>query len=186
MELSNMPDANFSMLLTGLNNVTGRIRYYSFYCWLLNQYEVLEIKKEQRFFIRKAEYLVALIAQTFEKDFTGIPGSNYAFKPYDEGTNTFNLKDVVASNSDTTDRTYWKYTRGAFGQYYLGSLREIRLILEKNESITIHPHFRVSSQDLGSAFHQNLRLRIFTPLLNIFNGYIHTIFNSLLDFRPKQ
>ena len=71
--LSNTSDATFSMLLPGLNNVTGRIRYYSFYCWLLSQYEALELKKEQRFFIRKAEYLVALIAQTFENDITGIP-----------------------------------------------------------------------------------------------------------------
>ena len=54
--LSNTSDATFSMLLPGLNNVTGRIRYYSFYCWLLSQYEQLEVKKEQRFFIRKAEY----------------------------------------------------------------------------------------------------------------------------------
>jgi len=155
--LSNTSDATFSMLLPGLNNVTGRIRYYSFYCWLLSQYEALEIKKEQRFFIRKAEYLVALIAQTFEKDITGIPGSNYAFKRYDEGTATFNLEKGVGSNSDTTEGTYWKYSWGAFGQYYLGSLRDIGLISEKSESIAVHSDLRVSPQDLGSAFHQNLR-----------------------------
>jgi len=155
--LSNTSDATFSMLLPGLNNVTGRIRYYSFYCWLLSQYEALEIKKEQRFFIRKAEYLVALIAQTFEKDITGIPGSNYAFKRYDEGTATFNLEEGVGSNSDTTEGTYWKYSWGAFGQYYLGSLRDIGLISEKSESIAVHSDLRVSPQDLGRAFNQNLR-----------------------------
>lgn len=155
--LSNTSDATFSMLLPGLNNVTGRIRYYSFYCWLLSQYEALELKKEQRFFIRKAEYLVALIAQTFENDITGIPGSNYAFKRYEEGTATFNLEEGVESNSGTTDGTYWKYSWGAFGQYYLGSLRDIGLISEKSESIAIHSDLRVSPQSLSSAFHQNLR-----------------------------
>ena len=155
--LSSTSDATFSMLLPGLNNVTGRIRYYSFYCWLLRQYEALEIKKEQRFFIRKAEYLVALIAQTFEKDITGIPGSNYAFKRYDEGTATFNLEEGVGSNSDTTEGTYWKYSWGAFGQYYLGSLRDIGLISEKRESIAVHSDLRVSPQDLGRVFNQNLR-----------------------------
>lgn len=155
--LSNTSDATFSMLLPGLNNVTGRIRYYSFYCWLLSQYEELEVRKEQRFFIRKAEYLVALIAQTFEKDITGIPGSNYAFKRYDEGTATFNLEEGVGSNSDTTEGTYWKYSWGAFGQYYLGSLRDIGLISEKSESIAVHSDLRVSPQDLGSAFYENLR-----------------------------
>ncbi|MBT5106992.1 MAG: hypothetical protein HOM20_12485, partial [Porticoccaceae bacterium] len=154
--LSNTSDATFSMLLPGLNNVTGRIRYYSFYCWLLGQYEALEIKKEQRFFIRKAEYLVALIAQTFEKDITGIPGSNYAFKRYGEETATFNLEEGVGSNSGTTDGTYWKYSWGAFGQYYLGSLRDIGLISEKSESIALYSDLRVSPQDLSTAFHQNL------------------------------
>lgn len=155
--LSNTSDATFSMLLPGLNNVTGRIRYYSFYCWLLSEYEALELKKEQRFFIRKAEYLVALIAQTFENDITGIPGSNYAFKRYEEETATFNLEEGVGSNSGTTDGTYWKYSWGAFGQYYLGSLRDIGLISEKSESIAIHSNLRVSPQNLSSAFHQNLR-----------------------------
>lgn len=155
--LSNTSDATFSMLLPGLNNVTGRIRYYSFYCWLLSQYEALEIKKEQRFFIRKAEYLVALIAQTFEQDITGIPGSNYASKRYDKGTATFNLEEGVGSNSNTTEGTYWKYPWGAFGQYYLGSLRDIGLVSEKSESIAVHSDLRVSPQDLGNAFHQNLR-----------------------------
>jgi len=155
--LSNTSDATFSMLLPGLNNVTGRIRYYSFYCWLLSQYEALELKKEQRFFVRKAEYLVALIAQTFENDITGIPGSNYAFKRYEEESATFNLEEGVGSNSGTTDGTYWKYSWGAFGQYYLGSLRDIGLISEKSESIAVYSDLRVSPQNLSSAFHQNLR-----------------------------
>ena len=36
--LQGVPEATFQKLLHGLNNVTGRIRYYAFYCWLLNQY----------------------------------------------------------------------------------------------------------------------------------------------------
>ena len=36
--LQNTSDSTFSILLPGLNNVTGRIRYYSFYCWLLDEY----------------------------------------------------------------------------------------------------------------------------------------------------
>ena len=155
--LSNTSDATFSMLLPGLNNVTGRIRYYSFYCWLLSQYEALEAKKDQRFFIRKAEYLVALIAQTYEKDITGIPGSNFAFKRFDEGTTNFSLEEGVGSITGKTDGTYWKYSWGAFGQYYLGSLRDIGLISEKSESISVRSDIHVSPQDLRDAFQENLR-----------------------------
>ena len=32
------PEATFQKLLHGLNNVTGRLRYYAFYCWLLDEY----------------------------------------------------------------------------------------------------------------------------------------------------
>ena len=63
--LQNPSAQAYSYLLPGLNNVTGRIRNYSFYCWLLAEY-AKRIKssdpKEQKAFIRKAEYIIALIA----------------------------------------------------------------------------------------------------------------------------
>ena len=36
--LRNASEALFTSLLPGLNNVSNRIRYYSFYCWLINEF----------------------------------------------------------------------------------------------------------------------------------------------------
>lgn len=46
--LRNASEALFTSLLTGLNNVSNRIRYYSFYCWLVGEFyknrKVLQIR----------------------------------------------------------------------------------------------------------------------------------------------
>ena len=58
--LQNNSEATFAMLLPGLNNVTGRLRYYSFYCWLLDLYSKMVKStdpKKQEAFLRKGEYL---------------------------------------------------------------------------------------------------------------------------------
>ena len=79
--LQNTSDATFTMLLPGLNNVTGRIRYYSFYCWLLDEYSKqigsTNPKKQQQF-IRRAEYLIALASTFIDGEALSIPGSLYA------------------------------------------------------------------------------------------------------------
>ena len=72
--LQNTSDSTFSILLPGLNNVTGRIRYYSFYSWLLDQYSKnigSTNPKDQRKFIRTAEYIIALSSHFYKGD-TGV------------------------------------------------------------------------------------------------------------------
>ena len=36
--LKNASEALFTSLLPGLNNVSNRIRYYAFYCWLIGEF----------------------------------------------------------------------------------------------------------------------------------------------------
>ena len=65
MGMLNIGEQIFSMLLPGLNNVTERIRYYSFYCWFFGWYSKhngSENPKVQRNYLRRAEYLLALIS----------------------------------------------------------------------------------------------------------------------------
>src|ERR1051325_4068825 len=85
--LQNTSEATFALLLPGLNNVTGRIRYYSFYCWLLHQYAKRTGSTdphEQRKFIRRAELIIALINRSSNEEISAIPGSNYANKLLDD------------------------------------------------------------------------------------------------------
>ena len=53
----------YRSLVPGLTNVTNRLRYYSFYCWVIQQYEQTEQSGDEgkwRVFIRRAEALYAL------------------------------------------------------------------------------------------------------------------------------
>lgn len=63
--IQNSSIATYSKLLPGLTNLTRHIRYYSLYCWLLSEYDKLEVAGQislhQYNFIRRAELAMALI-----------------------------------------------------------------------------------------------------------------------------
>ena len=89
MGMLNIGEQIFSMLLPGLNNVTDRIRYYSFYCWFFGWYAKAigsENPKEQRNYLRRAEYLLALISVPENEG--GIAGITKAEKNYSEEPGT--------------------------------------------------------------------------------------------------
>lgn len=164
--LQNTSDATFAMLLPGLNNVTGRIRYYSFYCWLLDEYSKQSGStnpNHQQQFIRRAEYAIALASSYYEGDASSIPGSLYASKQITKEINKVHSlqSGTYQPNGSTTD-TYWKYSLGAFGQYYFGSLSDLGLISrrEEDEGIYVRTGRRenafVSGEDLAIAFDANL------------------------------
>lgn len=164
--LQNTSDATFAMLLPGLNNVTGRIRYYSFYCWLLDEYSKQSGStnpSHQQQFIRRAEYIIALASSYFEGEASGIPGSLYASKQITKDINTAHSlqSGTYQANGSTTD-TYWKYPLGAFGQYYLGSLSDMGLVSrrEQDTGIFVRTGSRentfVSGESLATAFDANI------------------------------
>ena len=136
--LRNAPEMLFTSLLRGLNNVTSRIRYYSFYCWLMDAFcspHAAVDPKQQPKFIRKAEYLLALI-QTQTNDALGIPGINYASaKASDPDTSSFDLqKGTYNESGGTRTGTYFANPGGVFAQYYARSLNDIKLIGENEVS----------------------------------------------------
>lgn len=164
--LQNTSESTFAMLLPGLNNVTGRIRYYSFYCWLLHEYAKQNGStdpREQRKFIRRAELIVALVNESTSEEISAIPGSNYANKLLkDENISSYDLESGTYNLDGTTEGTYWKYGSGAFGQYYVGSLLDIGLITERENGSGIFVRtpkkegVLISGEDLALAFDQNI------------------------------
>lgn len=177
--LQNTSDATFSMLLPGLNNVTDRIRYYSFYCWLLDQYSKQNGNtnpKNQQQFIRRAEYIIALASSYLEGDATSIPGSSYASRQITNDSSTVhNLQaGTFQANGSTTD-TYWKYHLGAFGQYYLGSLSDIGLVSRRDKTTGIYVRSNnranefISGEALAEAFEANIDARIKTLFFDCLN-----------------
>jgi hypothetical protein len=165
--LQNPSGQMYSYLLSGLNNVTAHIRNYSFYCWLLDEY-AQRIKstdpEEQKTFIRKAEYILALVA--YHAQIEGVSGSLFVKRLVDDGVILFILREGIYNKDGKTSNTYWQFPFGVFGQYYVGSLRQIGLIDEpKNDSgepLGIYrrtgevDNLTVSGSDLAKAFKQNI------------------------------
>jgi hypothetical protein len=168
--LQNASDSTFSMLLPGLNNVTGRIRYYSFYCWLLDEYSKRigsTNPEDQKVFIRRAEYIIALSSQFYEGDASGIPGSNYASKEINfHKIEVHNLQEGTFKPDGSTAETYWNYSFGAFGQYYLGSLRDIGIVNNREQVGNIYVRTNsqiegvISGEMLANAFDENISIEI--------------------------
>src|SRR5690625_3298033 len=158
-------DAAFQMLLPGLNNVTGRLHYYSYYSWLLDQYsEKVGSTNPALFqrFIRKAEYLTALIAQFDPEEIKGISGSLYASNELKKNKLVIKLNEGIYGPNRETEKTYWKFPLGIFGQYYLSSMRDIGLLIEHEKQNDIYirtennDYMNIDGQQLAEAFGANL------------------------------
>lgn len=124
----------YSTLLPGLNNVTERLRYYGFYCWLLTCIEEKRLTfkepREQHNFIRKAEYTLALYMALQEPGAGNIAGIDYANKQVHDASNkVFDIKKGAEKHPETRKGSvYWDFGSGALGQYYVGSLVLLGLI----------------------------------------------------------
>jgi len=129
--LQSTSQAAYSILLPGLTNLTNRLRYYGFYCWLLDEYDSRINKqnyKKQNQFIRRAEYMIALIMNIHSPDSLQISGSKFAASELKK-LNDDDFYDLAfGADLDDEKHTYWKYPSGAFGQYYAGAMQTIGLI----------------------------------------------------------
>ena len=154
-------------MLPGLSNLTNRLRYYGFYCWLLGFYFEKEKKgnqTEQYRFIRRAELLIAFLMQTERKSVTQITGSLFASNRIKTETEEFfDLSKGADKNNSNKGETYWEYSSGAFGQYYLGALGTLSLVIryeQKNDVIfkitQLHSRQKVSGEQLAEAFDKSL------------------------------
>jgi hypothetical protein len=153
----------FDFLLPGLNNVTNRIRYYSFYCWFFEWYaDNIKIvsSKEQMKYLRRAEFLLALIAA--QKGQGGIPGITKANEVYQSANGSIDLDAGTYEGRGSTEGSYWKNTRGVLGQYYISSIKQIGVLNDQGDKdgVYVRTDFKnpeiVSGADLSKAFKENI------------------------------
>ena len=204
--LQGVPEATFQKLLHGLNNVTGRLRYYAFYCWLLDEYmagiggryaaegastdPVL-----QKRFIRTGEFIMAMIGQHPDLLLTNIPGSTFAQNNWENSPEgPFDLGASIYNVNGGTEGSYWKYSSGAFGQYYLGSMRDMRLVQLRSDdhdvflrTIKDDDSTWVSGKELADAFASSIGKQAATKFLDAIRN--ESISKATLDelkgvFRP--
>lgn len=153
MGIQNSSVATYGRLLPGLTNLTGHIRYYSLYCWLLSEYDKLETEEQteihQYNFIRRAELAMALIMK--DQNVGSIVGalfvSQQRYNLIEEG-----LYDLANGGDFDSEDKYWTYQTGAFGQYYLGSLIFYELVKIEEGRF----YLRDKGKDLASAFQESI------------------------------
>lgn len=148
----------FSTLLPGLNVVTLRIRYYSFYCWLLKRFYAQRSHanlSDFRRHIRLSELLMALIHAQSDNN-SGVPGITRALKIIGNDVDIINFNEDAMPGGKPTGG-YWKGSIGAFGTYYAASLLELGIILPLADNtslynITPQTDDYISGEELADAF----------------------------------
>ncbi|MCC7542083.1 MAG: hypothetical protein IT379_38040 [Deltaproteobacteria bacterium] len=130
--------ALYAQLLPGITNVTDRARYYSFYPWFLWSFDQRATDRSEESFVRelrRAECLLTLIANRHcqvsgepqvlhDSAMTGNQKLGPAVRALEAGA-ALDLESFAAFEGD---RRYFKSKWGGFGQYYWGSLRDLRIV----------------------------------------------------------
>ena len=129
----------FTNLLPGLNVVTLRIRYYSFYCWLLKRFYAQRSQADLvalRRHIRLSELLMALIHAQSNNNI-GIPGITRALELIGKDNVIIDFNEDAMPGGKPIGG-YWKGSLGAFGTYYAASLQEMGLILPLADNTSLY------------------------------------------------
>jgi predicted transcriptional regulator len=150
----------YTKMVVGITNVTNRIRYNGFFCWIfdtiLQNIDKKNSLQEQIRYSRRAELLLAyMMVKNFE-GITGVSGSAYAAK----NINTLiSLKNGADWESKTENEPglYWKFKLGVFGQYYSGVVRDLNLINHPNAQLGLNIYtLTEKGKELAKAFQENI------------------------------
>jgi hypothetical protein len=174
--IQNSSVALYSILLPGITNVSERIRYFGFNCWLLKQYHDLDIDKEskehQYNFIRRGELVISFLMQHMHPDYGSVPGKAFAGDFYEQLKKEGHISIGNGANlgmglfdNNSNKRLYWKNTSGAFGQYFYGAMSLFDLTkYEKNGK---YFHLTEKGQQFASIMEETYALEEQKLLLSI-------------------
>ena len=123
----------YRSLVPGLTNVTNRLRYYSFYCWVIDLWEKQSYADSNRrwnSFIRRAEALYAIASFVAdERQSGGLAGGDWAavvdLRP---DTLPTGILDLTIHDDPSTKGRYLGAPAGNFGQFYVASMLENRML----------------------------------------------------------
>jgi len=141
-------------LVPGITNVTNRLRYYSFYCWVVQNFEQTQHVDDEakwRIFVRRSEALYALTSEIQDPARTaGLAGSDWA-RAYlrDHHGGRIDLRNHTDKPGEPDEDQYLLARRGNFGQFYVRSMTEIGML---QPSTGIPLVSRPFGQELAEAF----------------------------------
>lgn len=129
----------YSRLLPGITNVTDRARYYSIYPWFVwafdKRYKDADAEKFEQLF-RRADCLLTLIAerhsqctdQNTSKHSVGMIGRQKLVPALAELQDSKTLRLSDYATREDNDCRYFKNRLGGLGQYYIGTLQDLRIL----------------------------------------------------------
>lgn len=127
----------YSVLVPGITNVTDRLRYYSFFPWVLKLYHDENIKLDFVPFLRMAEFLFCVITNFHHRNqanWSGhMVGTMVMGQVLDDLNETKRISLSKYSGLDENDHRYFKNKLGGFGQYYLGVLVGLQILKRKGK-----------------------------------------------------
>jgi len=134
----------YSFLIPGITNVTDRLRYYSFFPWILKLYKDENIKLDFIPFLRRAEFLFSVITNFHHRaeplwtgHMVGTMVMGQAMTDLSE-----NRKIILSkyTSLEEGNQRYFKNKLGGFGQYYLGVLVAMGILKRKEKlEFTLFP-----------------------------------------------
>ncbi len=159
----------FQSLVPGISTITLRLRYYSFFSWLLEAYAkrkgITSDYQAFRIFHRRAEALFALTCARGEVE-PGVAGIDWARRQLEKITPAppqaiIEFREAADPTSDVNVR-YLRNGGGAFGAIYASQMQEMGLIklddrdlpvpFCKESGITLAESFQSSIGDLTEVF----------------------------------
>lgn len=150
----------YTKMVVGITNVTNRIRYNGFFCWvfdtIIKNIEKKNSLQEQIRYSRRAELLLAYIMVKNYLGVTGVSGSAFAANNLQS---LIDLKKGADWESKTQDGPglYWKFKLGVFGQYYAGVVRDLNLINHPNTLLSLNIYtLTEKGKELSKAFSENI------------------------------
>ena len=184
--------ALYAQLLPGITNVTARARYYSFHPWLIRSFEQRyrdhSIDAFRRV-LRRAECLFALIAIRHAR----IVGDNDDGRHGAGMVGRFSLLRILAQEKTIElddyagfegPNRYFKNRLGGLGQYYIGPLRDLRVLDYTSEREGALPGYdKVRGNVLAEGFATGVPEKDFFRLLEK-PKILWSELDSLVDFCP--
>jgi len=120
----------YTKMVVGITNVTNRIRYNGFFCWIFDTiFQSVDKKNSlttQILYSRRAELLLAYVMVKNYPDIKGVSGSDFALKNMESTVNLARGADW--EYKQIGEKVYWQNPQGIFGQYYSGVTRVLNLI----------------------------------------------------------
>lgn len=133
--MQNVGVALYQSLLPGISNVTLRIRYYGFYCWVSDAYArngATDEFADWRTWVRRAEALYALVSARAGGE-GGVGGVDWAYRRLALEEDVIDFAEAASNDANAT--RYLKQPLGAFGAAYYSQMVELGLFREGQHGI---------------------------------------------------